>query len=529
MWNPEEIRELSRKNYEQAWLETAKYLEARGRHIKWRRGEGKPHPVMELVQKLRRILLSLDFEEVNNPCIIPEEDVKKQYGPEAPVILDRVFYLAGLPRPDIGIGREKVEAIMRVAPSLSEDDIRELQKIFREYKEGKVDSDDLVEEMVKRLEVRQEEATAILALFPELTGLEPIPTRLTLRSHMTALWFPTLAALQDWKPLPLKLFSIGLKFRREQRQDATHLYESFVASLVVMAERLSLEDGVELVRLILEELGFKDAKFVRKLATSKYYAPNMEMEVFVKHRGEWIEVGDLGLYSPVSLSNYGIRYPVFNAGLGVERLAMIIHGVNDVRVIAYPQFYAEREFTDEQIAAMISLEKKPSTKEGWMIAEAIVRNAFERAEEPSPCEFPVYEGTVLGKRVEVYVYENEPDAKLLGPAALNRIYVYDGNILGIPEQGLDHIPIIKEAREKGVRTDMTYLGAIAALAAHEIEEATKRGEEQVNIRIRMAKNPSDVNIRIEPQARRYITGKQKEIRISGPVFIGIRAKISRES
>jgi len=219
VWNPDEIREWARRDYEDAWVGTKSLLKEKGRRVKWERGEGKPHPVMKLAQKVRRILLSYGFEEVINPSIVPEEEVKRQYGPEAPVILDRVFYLAGLPRPDIGISREKAEEIRQVAPGVGEGEIKELQAVFREYKEGKLSADDLVEEIVRRLGVRQEQATAILALFPEFTSLTPIPTRLTLRSHMTALWFPTLASLQDRKPLPIKLFSIGTKFRREQRQD----------------------------------------------------------------------------------------------------------------------------------------------------------------------------------------------------------------------------------------------------------------------------------------------------------------------
>jgi len=525
VWNPDEIREWARRDYEDAWVGTKSLLKEKGRRVKWERGEGKPHPVMKLAQKVRRILLSYGFEEVINPSIVPEEEVKRQYGPEAPVILDRVFYLAGLPRPDIGISREKAEEIRQVAPGVGEGEIKELQAVFREYKEGKLSADDLVEEIVRRLGVRQEQATAILALFPEFTSLTPIPTRLTLRSHMTALWFPTLASLQDRKPLPIKLFSIGTKFRREQRQDETHLYESLVASVAVMAEEITLEDGVDLVREILEKLGFEDVKFERKAATSKYYAPGMEMEVFTRHGGRWVEVGDIGLYSPVSLSNYQIRYPVFNAGLGLERIAMILEGVDDIRVLAYPQFYGEVEYSDEQLAEMISLERTPKTREGWAVTEAIVRVAVEKADEPSPCEFLAYEGKVMGRDVHVYVYERDPDAKLLGPAALNRIYVYDGNILGIPERGMNHIPLIRKAREMGVQTDITYLGAVAALAAHEIERAVTEGKKSVDVRVRMAKNPSDVNIRIDPAARRYITSKRKEIRVSGPVFIGVRATI----
>jgi len=63
--------------------------------------QGKAHPLHTLIQKTREIFLSIGFDEIENPVFIQEEDVFKQYGKEAPVTLDRVFYLGGLPGPDI--------------------------------------------------------------------------------------------------------------------------------------------------------------------------------------------------------------------------------------------------------------------------------------------------------------------------------------------------------------------------------------------------------------------------------------------
>ncbi len=481
---------------------------------------------MGLIQKLRETLLSYGFEEVVNPSIVSEDDVRRQYGPEAAVILDRVFYLAGLPRPDIGLSQRKVSEIRRVVPDLRDDQVSGLRGLFREYKEGKIEGDDFVEEMVNRLRVETEHATAILSLFPELTGLTPIPSRRTLRSHMTALWFPVLEALQPRRSLPLRLFSVGTKFRREQRLDETHLYESFVASMVVMAEEVTLEDGVDLTRRVLSDLGFGEARFEVKKATSKYYAPKTEMEVFVKSNDRWIEVGDIGLYSPVSLARYNIRHPVFNAGLGVERITMLLQGATDVRSVTYPQFYAEWTLSDAEIAKMVMVEAEPISEAGKKVKDRIRSAALDHAEEPSPCEFLAYEGTVLGKRVKVHVYETDKGTKLLGPAARNSVYVYDGNVLGIPEKGLEHSPLVREAREKGVKVGLSYLDAVASLAAAKIEEAVEEGRGTVDVRVKMAKAPGDVNIVVDERARRYITGRNKRIEVTGPVFIGVRAEIA---
>ncbi len=525
MWNPEEIKKKAQKDYERAWLKTTKLLTRTGRKIEWKKAKGKTHPVEELAQKIRGVLLAYGFDEVINPSMVSEDDVRKQYGPEAAVILDRVFYLAGLPRPDIGLSQKKISQIQQVVPDFSNDKVKALQKIFREYKEGKIEGDDLVEEMVNRLSVETEHATAVISLFPELTKLTPIPSKLTLRSHMTALWFPVLATLQYKKSLPMKLFSIGTKYRREQRLDETHLYESLVASMVVMAEEITLEDGVELCKTILAELGFKNVKFEEKKATSKYYAPKMEIEVFVKEGEQWIEVGDVGLYSPVSLSQYNIHYPVFNAGFGVERIAMILQGAKDIRSLTYPQFYAEWTLSDAEIAKMVEIELKPKSREGLKIQEEIKSTALKYADESSPCEFTAYEGKLHGKKVKVYVYETDVGTKLLGPAARNQIYINNGNILGIPEKGMETVQAVKEAHEKGVSVRFSYLDAVASLAAAKIEEAIQLGRKVVDIRVKMAKHPSDVNIKVSDVARRYITSQKKKIEVVGPVFIGVRAKI----
>jgi len=522
------IRAKAKKDYEKAWLETSKLLKRKGRILKWGKTIGRRHPIIDLVWRIRQILLSYGFEEVINPTIVDEADVYKEYGPEAPVILDRCFYLAGLPRPDIGLSRKKIGQIKYVVPTFTAEHVKTLQRIFREYKEGGIEGDNFVEEIVSRLGVEPEKATEIVGLFPELQELKPIPMKLTLRSHMTALWFPVLASLQGKKSLPVKLFSIGPKYRREQKLDAFHLYESLIASLIVMAEDLSLEDGQELTRLILAELGFEDVSFQVKKATSKYYAPGMEMEAFVKFRKEWIEVGDIGLYSPVSLARYDIRFPVFNAGLGVERIAMLIEGVADIRKLTFPQLYAEVELDDLQLAKMIRIKAKPSTRYGNQVLNAIIETALKNADKPSPCEFLAFKGNILGRMVEVFVYEPDVGTKLIGPAAFNNIYVNNGNILGIPPKGLEHVPLVLETREKGISTGIRYLDAVAALATAKIEEMVRKMEpKELNVRVKMAKLPSDVNVEVDDLALRYITSKKKVVDVRGPVFVGVKAKIIR--
>lgn len=509
MFDIKKIKQDAKKDYEKTWLETARLLKKQGKY--WNLDKRtKTHALFDFFLKVRETLLDLGFEEVVLPMIVEDKEVLKQYGPEGNVILDRVFYLAGLPRPDIGISDKKIKTIKKIIPGF--DKVEELKNIFREYKKGKIESDDLVETITKRLKVKEEQATEIIdKVFPEFKKIKPIPTNLTLRSHTTALWFPVLSEMKKRQSLPLQLFSIGQKFRREQKLDSTHLNESWTASIVILAEKISLEDGQRIVRKILEKLGYRKVEFKIKKGTSKYYAPQTEFEVFIKHpkTKELIEVGDGGLYSPVSLAKYDIEYPVFNIGFGLERIVMLETGITDIRKLVYPYFYEEVEFSDSDIANAIKIEKEPKTDDGKSLVSKIYRVATEHANDPSPCKVEAYRGKFLGKQISVKIVEKEKGKKLLSFATLNPVIVKDGNIIGAMP---DKIP------KGSVKTDYNYLLGITNLVVHEIENAIRDKKSKVRIRIPIVKRISDINLTVDESVSRFIESKGKKIDIRGPVF-----------
>jgi O-phosphoseryl-tRNA synthetase len=226
------------------------------------------------------------------------------------------------------------------------------------------------------------------------------------------------------------------------------------------------------------------------------------------------------------LARYKIPYPVFNFGAGLERIAMIKSGIEDIRKLVYPHLYVKAEYTDEQLAGMVEVDQTPLTKEGEKLVKAIVQTAIKNANQPSPCQFLAYKGRFFDRNIEVYVYEPDVNTKLIGPAALNTVYVYDGDILGVPKEGLENTEIVKKAREKGVSTGIHYLDAIAALAVASIEKKINAEEiGEVNVRVKMAKLPSDVNVGIQAAGMACITSRNKKIIVKGPVFVGIRANI----
>jgi len=92
---------------------------------------------------------------------------------------------------------------------------------------------------------------------------------------------------------------------------------------------------------------------------------------------------------------------------------------------------------------------------------------------------------------------------------ITAIIVKDGNVIGA-------------AKPEGVSTGITYIGAFAAEAAYAIEQALKEGKNKLEVRVRIARSPNDINLKIDPVATRYITSRNKKIDLRGPVFTTIR-------
>jgi len=77
----------------------------------------------------------------------------------------------------------------------------------------------------------------------------------------------------------------------------------------------------------LERLGFREYKF--RPAYFPFTEPSIEGYVRVK--GQWLEILGAGMFRPEMLAALGIDYPVAAWGMGIERLAMALYGLTDIR------------------------------------------------------------------------------------------------------------------------------------------------------------------------------------------------------
>jgi O-phosphoseryl-tRNA synthetase len=178
-------------------------------------------------------------------------------------------------------------------------------------------------------------------------------------------------------------------------------------------------------------------------------------------------------------------------------------------------------YIDKEIADLISIDKKPSSELGLKVAEEIEKTAIEQADSPSPCEFIAYED----EKIVVKIIEPEENTKLMGPAFNNFIYVFDGGIYGLSEKSLRD-KMDEEIVKKGIKTNISYIRALAALAAYGVENNSSK---EIKIQVKNTKSWEDVNVNIPDTVVKFISGKNKKIRLRGPVFstIIIQRKVVR--
>ncbi len=536
-FDPEEIKKAAKEDFDAAWNMGTELIHKSAPDEQYPRTSlafGKAHPVYDTIAKMREAYLRMGFEEMMNPLIVDEREVHKQFGHEALAVLDRCFYLAGLPRPNVGISDERIDSIKKMLGDIGDEGIDVIRKVLHSYKKGEVEGDDLVPEIAGKLEVSDSLVVEMIdQVFPEFKELVAQSSGKTLRSHMTSGWFISLESVLERNNPPFRFFSIDRCFRREQQEDAARLMTYYSASCVIMDKNVTGDHGKAVAQGLLSQFGFEKFQFRPDEKRSKYYVPDTQIEVFAfhpklvgsntKYSDGWIEVATFGIYSPTALAQYNIPYPVMNLGLGVERLAMILHDATDVRALTYPQMaqYSEWEMKDNELAKMVFIDKRPITPQGQEIAEAIVKQCELHSSEPSPCEFAAWEGEIGDRSVKVSVIEPEEDTKLCGPAAFNEVLAFESDILGLPNQKKWRKAFDNDSARTGIR----FIDAFAAQAAFEIEEAVASGESEWETRVRIVKVPSEINIKLEPLAQRFITSNKKKIDIRGPVFTTVRAEI----
>ena len=148
-----------------------------------------------------------------------------------------------------------------------------------------------------------------------------------LRTHTSPV---QIRSMLENKP-PMAFSSAGKVYRKDD--DATHLPMFHQVEGIYVDENITFANLKSLIHLILHNLFGKDTQIRFRPSYFPFTEPSAEVDI-LSENGKWLEILGCGIVNPVVLENCKLdskKYSGLAFGLGVERIAMLKYGVNDIR------------------------------------------------------------------------------------------------------------------------------------------------------------------------------------------------------
>ena len=130
---------------------------------------------------------------------------------------------------------------------------------------------------------------------------------------------------------PLAFTSAGKVYRKDD--DATHLPMFHQVEGIYVDTDVTFANLKDLIHQILHDLFGKDVKIRFRPSYFPFTEPSAEVDI-LSENGKWLEILGCGIVNPIVLNNCNIdteKYSGLAFGLGIERIAMLKYGVNDIR------------------------------------------------------------------------------------------------------------------------------------------------------------------------------------------------------
>lgn len=161
--------------------------------------------------------------------------------------------------------------------------------------------------------------------------------RYVLRPHTSSVQIRTCLK----KSPPVRIIAPGRCFRRDTA-DATHSANFHQVEGLYIDRHVTVKDLKALLDHFARELLGKGAQTRFRTHFFPYTEPSFEVDFSARHLGkvgkDWIEIMGCGMVDPTVFDAVGYDpevYSGFAFGMGIERIAMILYGVDDIR-----HFYA---------------------------------------------------------------------------------------------------------------------------------------------------------------------------------------------
>jgi phenylalanyl-tRNA synthetase alpha chain len=148
-----------------------------------------------------------------------------------------------------------------------------------------------------------------------------------LRTHTSPV---QIRSMLETKP-PIAFTSAGKVYRKDD--DATHLPMFHQVEGIYVDRNVTFANLKDLIHKILHELFGENVQIRFRPSYFPFTEPSAEVDI-LSDSGKWLEILGCGIVNPIVLDNCNIDSNKFSGlafGLGVERIAMLKYGVNDIR------------------------------------------------------------------------------------------------------------------------------------------------------------------------------------------------------
>ncbi len=166
-----------------------------------------------------------------------------------------------------------------------------------------------------------------------------LPDGNLLRTHTSSVQIRYMEAEEP----PIRIVAPGRVYRRDN-VDATHAAVFHQIELLAVDEGLTFTDLKGTVKVFLQAM-FGDVPIRFRASYFPFTEPSAEVDL--QWNGRWLEVMGCGMVDPNVLKAVGYDpevYSGFAAGFGVERFAMVLHQLDDIRRVYTSDLRFLRQF-----------------------------------------------------------------------------------------------------------------------------------------------------------------------------------------
>jgi phenylalanyl-tRNA synthetase alpha chain len=154
-----------------------------------------------------------------------------------------------------------------------------------------------------------------------------LPDGNLLRTHTSSVQIRYMEANEP----PVRIVAPGRCYRRDE-VDATHAAVFHQIEILAIDEGLTFTDLKGTIKVFLEQMFGEELPIRFRASYFPFTEPSAEVDL--QWRGRWLEVMGCGMVDPNVLKKVGYDpeiYTGFAAGFGVERIAQVLHQIDDIR------------------------------------------------------------------------------------------------------------------------------------------------------------------------------------------------------